>query len=143
MRRPALLAFGLFALAASLPAEVRECLPMSAACERPDRTTNAHCQRRTGKPACARQARQASTDCSRTGRAPLPENCRLHPTPDATQGRQPSQVGAPLVAELPFRIVTPLPPDTTRDGWLETLEPLPRASPLFEPLAPRPPPLAV
>jgi hypothetical protein len=143
MRRPALLAFGFFALAASLPAEVRECLPMAAACIRAAGATTAHCARSAATPACARKATRGPVDCPRTGSTPLPENCRLHPTPDAAPTREPLQLGAPLVAELPLRIVVPVAPDSTRDGWLEAPEPRPRASPLAEPLAARPPPLAV
>jgi len=144
MRRPAVLAFGLFALAACLPAEVRECLPMSTACEHRARVAGISCPRGTpgeARPACS-LARKASVDCPRAQRPPEAENCRLHPTPDATPTRDPIQVAAPTVADLPVPPVELVEVDATRDGWLEAQESRPRASPLAAPLAPRPPPVA-
>lgn len=143
MRRPAVLAFGLFALAACLPAEVRECLPMSAACEHRARLAGASCARvAAATPACAR-GRQTASSCPKTRRPPEPESCQLHPTPEATPTRELLQLAAPAVAEPPVPAVEPVAADTTRDGWLEAPEPRPRASPLGVPLSPRPPPLAV
>ena len=139
MRRPALLAFGLFALAASLPAEVRECLPMSAACEHRARAAGVSCPR-SARPACSRKAVPA---CPETRRTPASDPCRLHPTPDAAPARDRLSVAAPVVAEPLLPILEVAVADSTREGWIEAPEPRPRASPLAIPLSPRPPPLAV
>lgn len=142
MRRPALLAFGLFAFAASLPAEVRECLPMAAACEHRARAAGSACARAAvPRPACARAA-QETASCPRTKRSPAPESCRLHPTPEAAPTREPLRAGAPQVAEPSVPRAEATVVDATRDGWIETARPRPRAAPLAAPLAPRPPPFA-
>ena len=151
MRRPALLAFGLFTLAASLPAEVRECLPMQSACarrpacERPAAACDGartSCARPAAKVrSCPMSERAAST---RTGCLPDLGNCRLHPAPPGTATPQALSLDAPAPALLPVDPIADL--DEARAshaGWTEPQVPKPRAAPRASPLSPRPPPLAV
>ena len=77
MRRPAVLAFSLFAIAASLPAEVRECLPRMAGCEQHAGRAGSSCQRSERAAGC-RRSRPAT--CPKTQPAHDSGNCRLHPT---------------------------------------------------------------
>jgi hypothetical protein len=144
MRRSAVLAFGLFALAASLPAEVRECLPRFAACEHGTRAAGASCSR-SARPAGLESScsRRAAAGCPESRRTPAPDSCRLHPTPDAAPSRDRLSVPAPDVAE-PFEPILEIAvADASRDGWVETPVPRPRGPARDAPHAPRPPPLAV
>jgi hypothetical protein len=116
MRRPAVLAFTVFAIAASLPAEVRECLPMTAA--------------------CAHRASARGSSCSRAAA------CRLHPTPPVTIGAQPA-LPAPTFVVLFETLPVPAPAEASRAGWREAPTLPPRASPAATPRSPRPPPFTV
>jgi hypothetical protein len=152
MRRPALLAFGFLALAASLPAEIRECLPMAAACEHGQALAVARavgCARpeRAGLPKvgshCARSS--APGRCRRPGSIPLdpdPTRCRLHPTPPGVL-HLPATVATPaaIVGELVAPFVEPALAQDTRCGWREAPALRPRASPCSAPFSPRPPPI--
>ena len=145
MRRPAVLAYVLFAIAASLPAEIRECLPMAKACARfaagPSRCDLTQAKRSS----CPLAGRLAKSPCSPVRRVPLPADCRLHPTPDGTRTREPLPLPAPVLtrsAEVPEPALEIPRPALAGDGWLEPPAVRPRAAPRAAPFSPRPPPLA-
>ena len=136
MRRPAVLAFTLFALAASLPAEVRECLPMAAGCGHRAATRGSSCARlveAADRQACARKR---PVDCPKTRPTRDTDNCRLHPTPPIALG-SPTAIPAPPAAVLLETPVRPEVLDPSRAGWREAPALRPRASPASAPRSPR------
>jgi hypothetical protein len=144
MRRFGTLGFVLFALAASLPAEIRECLPRAKDCPRVV-AASPRCALAAKSPHCSRVARPAKVPCTPQSGSPSPLDCRLHPTPDGTTTREPLPLPAPVLvraadAALP-QIEAPL-PDPSRAGWIEPPHVRPRAAPRAAPFSPRPPPLA-
>jgi hypothetical protein len=148
MRRPAVLAFTLFAIAASLPAEVRECLPMTVACgHRAEKAgAGASCSRATGAGRAGACNRQRAVECPKTRPTRDATNCRLHPTPPIV--RQPP-TSLPLAPPAPALLSPLLPivltdsPEASRRGWREPPPLRPRASPASAPRSPRPPPFTV
>ena len=145
MRRAATLAYVIFALAASLPAEIRECLPMAKACARLAPPAKSCSLASSGRSACPLAAARSKCGASPVRRAPLPADCRLHPTPDGTTPREPAPLPAPLLAwtaDLRVPALEIPPPDPTREGWIEPPAVRPRAAPRAAPFSPRPPPIA-
>ena len=145
MRRPAVLAYTLFAMAASLPAEVRECLPIPAACAHRAATPGSSCARAVAVAsprASLACRRERPGSCSKTRPTRNSDNCRLHPTPPVALG-SPTALPAPpaaVLVEIPVRAQTL---DPSRADWREAPALRPRASPASTPRSPRPPPFTV
>lgn len=140
MRPPAVLAFSLFAIAASLPAEVRECLPMSASCSHRVASQGAGCSRAAMQDSCARH--RAAT-CPKAAPASETKPCGLHPTPPISLRPVPAALAAPVAIALVEPIAEPDASRASRAGWLEARALQPRASPRSTPTSPRPPPFTV
>jgi len=140
MRRSAVLAFSLFAIAASLPAEVRECLPRAAGCDRHAASAGPSCSRRARPGSCARSL---TASCPKTRPTHDSSNCRLHPTPPVLRQPAAAAIAAPVVAAVVLPLASCDAPQPSRRGERETPALRPRASPAALPRSPRPPPFTV
>jgi len=137
MRRSAVLALSLFAIAASLPAEVRECLPMAPTCGHHAAAAASSCARRERSDHCPSQR---PARCPKTRPTRDAGSCRLHPTPPILRQAPTQAVAAPAMLSRLEVLVTPNAPRPVRHDWREAPVLRPRASPAAAPRSPRPPP---
>jgi hypothetical protein len=140
MRRPAVLAFSLFAIAASLPAEVRDCLPMRASCGHHAAAAVLGCSRMERRSSCPSQR---PAGCPKTRPTRDASNCRLHPTPPILRQAPTTEIAAPLTPARLDSLVGAAAPRLARPDWREAPALRPRASPAAAPRSPRPPPFTV
>jgi len=140
MRRPAVLAFSLFCIAASLPAEVRDCLPLASACGHHAAAAGSSCSRMEGRSSCPSQR---PAGCPKTRPTRDAGNCRLHPTPPILRQALTTAVAAPVTLSRLESLVPPDAPRAVRQDWREAPALRPRASPAAAPRSPRPPPITV
>lgn len=139
MRRSAVLAFSLFAIAASLPAEVRDCLPMAASCGHRAAAAGASCSRmeRSSCPG------QRPAGCPKTRPTRDAGSCRLHPTPPILRQALTTAIAAPATLSKPESVVPSAAPQAVSQDGREAPALRPRASPATAPRSPRPPPFTV